>query len=129
MDKIYQLLNTFENFLQTITIWDVFDIAIIALLIYKLLTLVRKTNSMLKSVAEKRRSRLAEWAIKLAAFNAALTLILFAFNLTVFDLSKVSGSYIAAYAILNAVFAAFDYGVSKLIFFYMARIHSHIRRG
>jgi diadenylate cyclase len=45
MDIINNILNFSWNFRQTITFWDVLDITIIAFIIYKLLTFVRKTNS------------------------------------------------------------------------------------
>lgn len=45
MEVLNRILNIFQNFIQTVTIWDILDIAIIAFLIYKLLTFVRKTNS------------------------------------------------------------------------------------
>jgi len=46
MELVKEVINFLSNFIQTITIWDVLDMAIIAFLIYKLLTFVRKTNSM-----------------------------------------------------------------------------------
>jgi len=46
MDDVYSFLNTFQNFIHTITFWDILDMAIIALLIYKVLTFVRKTNTI-----------------------------------------------------------------------------------
>lgn len=45
MDSIKEILNICWNFLLTITIWDILDIAIISYLIYRVLLLVRKTNS------------------------------------------------------------------------------------
>lgn len=45
MEVLNQVLNIFQNFIQTVTVWDILDIAIIAFLIYRLLTFVRKTNS------------------------------------------------------------------------------------
>ncbi|MGM9522072.1 MAG: diadenylate cyclase CdaA [Oscillospiraceae bacterium] len=45
MDKLDDFLNFLFNFIQTVTFWDLLDIAIIAFIIYKVLTFVRKTNS------------------------------------------------------------------------------------
>lgn len=45
MKAFDDILNMLQNFILTVTVWDVLDIAIIAYLIYKLLTFVKKTNS------------------------------------------------------------------------------------
>ncbi len=45
MAKIYEILNTCWNFILTISVWDILDMLIIAFLIYKALTFVKKTNS------------------------------------------------------------------------------------
>lgn len=45
MEIFNGVLNILQNFIQTVTIWAVLDIAIIAFLIYRVLTFVRKTNS------------------------------------------------------------------------------------
>ena len=45
MEFINNILNYLLNFIQTVTIGDILDIAIIAFIIYKILSLVRKTNS------------------------------------------------------------------------------------
>ena len=81
---------------------------------------------ILKSLAEKVRSRVFEWVIKLAVFNIALTLILFAFKFVLFDFSFLKDSYILLYLFCNVVFALFDIGVSRVISFYIARISSKI---
>lgn len=40
------LLNVLQNFIQTVRIWDVLDMAIVSFLIYKLITFFSKSNSM-----------------------------------------------------------------------------------
>ncbi|MBR7081171.1 MAG: diadenylate cyclase CdaA [Oscillospiraceae bacterium] len=45
MTNIGNILNTFRNIVSTISVWDAIDMAIIAVLVYSLLTFVRKTNS------------------------------------------------------------------------------------
>ena len=45
MTNIGNILNTFRNIVSTISVWDVIDMAIIAVLVYSLLMFVRKTNS------------------------------------------------------------------------------------
>ena len=45
MQALNEALMVCRNVIQTISIWDVLDMAIIAYLIYRLLTFVRKTSS------------------------------------------------------------------------------------
>ena len=45
MEKFNDFMNYLLNFIQTVTVWDILDIAIIAFIIYKVLSFVRKTNS------------------------------------------------------------------------------------
>ena len=45
MDTLNNIFNYLLNFIQTVSIWDLLDIAIIAFIIYKILSFVRKTNS------------------------------------------------------------------------------------
>ena len=77
---------------------------------------------ILKALAEKCRSRVLEWSIKLSIFNAALTLILFVFKFVLFDFSFLNNSYLLLYIFCNAVFVLFDIGVSRVIAFYLNRI-------
>jgi diadenylate cyclase len=42
---VREVQNFASNFIQTISIWDILDIAIVAYLIYRLITVVRKTSS------------------------------------------------------------------------------------
>ena len=46
MDKLRELLLILENFIQTIRIWDILDMIIVAFLVYKLITFFSKSNSM-----------------------------------------------------------------------------------
>lgn len=45
MDNMKNIQTFLENLWQTLTIWDLIDVALVAFLIYKVLVLVRKTNS------------------------------------------------------------------------------------
>ncbi len=42
---VREVLNFISNFIQTISFWDILDMAIVAYLIYRLITVVRKTSS------------------------------------------------------------------------------------
>ncbi len=77
---------------------------------------------ILKSLAERCRSRVLEWIIKLLVLNTALVVIFFVFSGTVFDISRFKNSYIIAFIVFNAVFIVFDIGVSKLVQFYISKI-------
>ena len=81
---------------------------------------------ILKSLAEKTKSRIIEWLIKLVVFNVALTLILFVFKLVLFDFSFLRNSYFLLYLFCNIVFILFDIGVSRVIIFYISKISSKI---
>ena len=81
---------------------------------------------IMKSLAERVRSRILEWGIKLAVFNAALTLVLFVFKFVLFDFSFLKDSYPLLYVFCNIIFILFDIGVSRVIIFYMSKISSKI---
>jgi diadenylate cyclase len=45
MDSVKEVLHVILNFIQTVSIWDILDILIVAYLIYRIITVVRKTSS------------------------------------------------------------------------------------
>ena len=45
MNAVEQVFRVFFNFIMTMTIWDIIDIAIMSFIIYKLLSFVRRTSS------------------------------------------------------------------------------------
>jgi hypothetical protein len=83
---------------------------------------------VLKSIAERVKNRVFEWVIKLLVFNGALTLMMFTIKSAIIpqSLEKIPSAVI--YIGANVVFAVFDFGVSKLIAFYLNRISKNIRR-
>ena len=84
---------------------------------------------MVKSVAEGLASRVLEWAVKLAFFNLALGLFWFVLGAVFLPLLPAVLSQAAwlAFLVGNGVFVAYDYGFSRLISFYMARIDRAVR--
>ncbi len=46
MDKLNDLMVFLRTFIRTIRVWDILDMAIVAFLVYKLITFFSKTNSM-----------------------------------------------------------------------------------
>ena len=81
---------------------------------------------VIKSLAERIKNRVLGWVLKLAVFNGALTLILLVFKELVFDYVSKIGNTFLFYIIFNVIFIAFDYGISKLISFYMMKIHKKV---
>lgn len=79
---------------------------------------------MVKSLIEGLRRRPVEYLLKLAFFNAAFTLIYLTMAGVVLDsLPQVlGGSVWILYGAANVVFLLYDYGFSKLIAVYIARI-------
>ena len=80
---------------------------------------------IVKSLAERIKSRLCGWAVKLAVMNAALTVMLFVFSGLVLSGDFFSRSYPLVYLVFNVCFIVFDFGVSRLIVFYSARISKY----
>ena len=85
---------------------------------------------LLKSPLERLNSRVLEWAGKLACFNLALALFWFVLGAVFLPLlpGMLRGSAWLAFLAGNVIFAAYDYGFSRLISFYMARIDPALRR-
>ena len=84
---------------------------------------------MLKSLLERLPSRPAEWAGKLAVFNAVLTLCWF--GLKALFLPFLPAALTEAwmvYAAGNVAFVICDIGFSKLIAFYVARVDKVLRK-
>lgn len=78
---------------------------------------------ILKSIAEKQKSRVLEWIVKLAVFNVAAVVILRVFSLLTFSGVFEKLTLPVIIVALNVVYVVFDIGVSKVIGYYMARIH------
>ncbi len=84
---------------------------------------------ILKSLAERSKRRVLEWAVKLAVFNGAAAVIVFLLHETLFNFEFLRGSVPALFAFLNVVFILFDIGVSRVIAVYMARLYPKMHRG
>lgn len=83
---------------------------------------------MVKSIAEQLHRKPVGYLLKLAFFNAALTLIYFTMRSAVASsLPSVLGNSVwLLYLTGNVVFLLYDYGFSRLIAFYLARIQRAI---
>lgn len=83
---------------------------------------------MLKSLIEGLRKKVMGYILKLVFFNAAFTLIYAIMRAAVLDsLPELLHAGWAIYLVGNIVFLAYDFGFSKLIAFYIARIGRAVR--
>ena len=84
---------------------------------------------MVKSLVERMRKKPMEYVLKLAFFNAAFTVVWLTMAAAVAaSLPEVlGGSVWVLYAVANVVFLLYDYGFSKLIALYIARVQRAIR--
>lgn len=85
---------------------------------------------MLKSLVERLDRRALEWILKLAFFNLALSVFWFGLSglFLPFLPELLRGGAGLAYPVGNLVFIAYDCGFSRLIAFYMVRIHRALGR-
>jgi hypothetical protein len=83
---------------------------------------------VIKSLAEKSRSMLLNWALKLAVFEAAFTLTWFLFRSLIFNVKVLWMPVIVVYLIGTSAFLVFDIGLTRLIGFYIIRISKNTRR-
>lgn len=82
-----------------------------------------------KGLVERLRRLPLEYVLKLAFFNAALTVIYLAMRTAVLDsLPAPLGAVWALYLAGNAVFLAYDFGLTKLVALYMDRVHRRFKR-
>lgn len=78
---------------------------------------------IVKSLAEKLDNTVLRWTVKLIVMNVALAVILGFFGELIFDLSQFEYGVWVFAALFDVTFILFDIGVSRLVGFYLARIH------
>lgn len=83
---------------------------------------------MIKALIERIRRRILEYILKLVFFNVAFTLIYLLMQAAVLNSlpSALSITWVL-YIVGNVVFLLYDFGFSKLIGFYIARIGRAVR--
>lgn len=86
---------------------------------------------VVKSVAERRKNRVTGWLLKLALFNASLTVLFVTMGaIMAASLPQIVGqSSWLLYLAGNAVFVIYDFGLTKLIGFYLSRVDRAVRKG
>ena len=82
---------------------------------------------IIKSLVEKIKSIAIQWVLKIIVFNAALSIIFVFLREVLSDLGEYAPGAIVIYLVGNVVFVLFDYGYSKVIWFYMNRISRYLR--
>ena len=80
---------------------------------------------VLKNLFERVKPAPVQWILKLAVFNAALTVLWFLLKDLFFSFGEDMPGIILIYLMGNAVFAVFDYGYSKVLLFYMDRVSKY----
>ncbi len=83
---------------------------------------------VLKGVIERLRRLPLEYLLKLAFFNASLTVIYLTMKASVLSSLPTALSVVRLlYLVGNIVFLVYDFGLSRLISFFMARLNGHTR--
>ena len=83
---------------------------------------------LVKALFERLHRRIPEYILKLVFFNAAFTLVFLVMRAAVLDsLPAILSVTWVLYVVANIVFLLYDFGFSKLIGFYIARIGRAMR--
>jgi len=84
---------------------------------------------IVKGLAERLRKLPLEYILKLAFFNGALTVICLVMKTAVLaSLPAPLEAVWAMYLVGNAVFLAYDFGLTRLVALYMQRVHRHLKQ-
>ena len=82
---------------------------------------------ILKSLIERRGGLVIQWVLKLLVFNVSLTVLWLFFRAFFFSVFVSNSSFLLIYIVGNFVFVLFDYGFTKLVWFYIERV-SRLRK-
>ncbi|MCL2152918.1 MAG: hypothetical protein FWH57_08180 [Oscillospiraceae bacterium] len=83
---------------------------------------------VIKSLIERLKSKIAQWTLKLVAFNASLTILWFLFKEMIFNFGNNPPSLVLLYLGGSVVYALFDYGYTKVIWLYINRVSRFINK-
>lgn len=83
---------------------------------------------VIKSIAEKLRTSVLKWLVKLLVFEAAFSVIWFLFKSLIFDAAYLETNIILVYLAGSIAFVLFDIGLTRLISFYIVRISKNMRK-
>ena len=77
---------------------------------------------VIKSLIEKVSGTALQWILKLLVFNASFTVIWFLLRALIFNLGDNAPALAVLYLVGNVIFALFDYGFTKVIWFYINKV-------
>ena len=83
---------------------------------------------VVKSLIERTGRAAIQWILKLAVFNASLSIIWLFLRGLLFDFGENTLGTMMVYLFGNAIFAVFDYGFSKVIWYYQSSISKYIKK-
>ena len=83
---------------------------------------------VIKSLVERLRQAWLQWTLKLLVFNIALTVIWYVFEELIFSFNVYNVHIALIYLGGSLVFAVFDYGFTKVIWFYINRVSRQGRK-
>ena len=83
---------------------------------------------VLKSIIEQINKAVLEWALKLLAFNVALSVIWILFRGFIFDIELNWFGIVILFISGSAAFVVFDYGFSKVASLYIYRVSKFTRK-
>jgi hypothetical protein len=83
---------------------------------------------IIKSLAERIRSIILCWTVKVVIFEASFSVIWFLFKRLIFDSKLLETNVIFIYLAGTGAFVVFDIGLTRLIGFYIQRISKNIRK-
>ena len=79
-----------------------------------------------KYFAERIKSHVLSWCIKIGAANALFALLFFVFRSVLLSFVPDNVLLIVTIALFNIIFIMYDFCFTKLTAFYMTRVHQHI---
>ena len=82
---------------------------------------------IIKSLIEQIPNRLFQWILKIAVMNAALAAIWILLNVLTTGLDGLEIGLPGIFLLCNLIFVPFDYGFSKMIWFYRSRISKFLK--
>ena len=84
---------------------------------------------VIKSLTERLKNNALQWILKLAVFNAALTVIWFFTGFLILSQRENLPPIVLIYVLGSIVFVLFDYGYTKVIWLYINRVSKFNKKG
>ena len=84
---------------------------------------------VIKSIIERFLNVVLQWVAKLVVLNAALTVIWFFLREVLVNFEESIPGVWLIYPVGSVVFIIYDYGFSKVIWFYISRVSKYMNKG